>query len=65
MEPLTITTEYNKGFKFERPIGKYGVKEFAYVSKKTLAELGIDPTKGITFAQYQADEKAGEIDEHK
>ena len=30
MEPLTITTEYNKGFKFERPIGKYGVKEFAY-----------------------------------
>ncbi len=63
MTPLTITKEYNKGFKFERPIGKTGVHEFAYISKKTLAELGIDPTKGITFAQYE--EKAGGTDDHK
>lgn len=45
--------EYRTGYIFERTREGATTKERMYIRKQTLAECGIDPTKGITIVQYE------------
>lgn len=50
---FTVAKEFRTGYTFERVREGALTKETMYIRKKTLEELNIDPTKGITIVQYK------------